>query len=289
MIDNGTEQIDIKTASRNLLYAVFRRLNKIILFLIFWIFLAAFLFFMQRNDYKISYYISSEYMSGQKIKLILTDIKNLIEQDKHGELSALLNVSEADIRKIKSFKVTTEEPDMMLSSNVNPSASFFFNETNTEIKISLKDSLNVNGLVDALNRFLSGSNYFKKIRKNEQVIVDMVNKNLEDQKKVLDSINQINISKFINPSSNIIFANDISEIKRNIYSIEERLINNKRGLVRIEDPVNLVNYPVLTKYSFLEAMLFSLLKSFILAVAGWLIWFGWITLRHHYRRFKATA
>jgi hypothetical protein len=289
MIDNGSEEIDVKTASRNLLYAVFRHINKIFLFFIFWILLAVVLFVFQRNNYKISYYVSSDYMSGQKIELILSDIKSLIEQEKYTDLSGLLNVPVADLKKIKSFKVAMEEPDMMLSSNVNPSPTFFFNETNTEIKIGLKDSLDVNRLVDALNNFISGSNYFKKIRKNEKVIVDMVNKNLEDQKKVLDSINLINISKFINPGSNIIFANDISEIKRNIYSIEERLINNKRGLVRIEDPVNLVNYPILKKYTFVEAALLAMLKSLILTVAASLVWLVWNALRHHYRRFKAVA
>jgi hypothetical protein len=289
MIDNGSEEIDVKTASRNLLYAVFRHLNKITRFFIFWILLAVVLLIFQGNNYKMSYYISSDYMSGQKIELILSDIKNMIEQEKYTDLSNLLNVPVADLKKIKSIKVAMEEPDMMLSSNVNPSPTFFFNETNTQIKIGLKDSLDVNKLVDALNHFISGSNYFKKIRKNEQVIVDMVNKNLEDQKRVLDSINQINISKFINPSSNIIFANDISEIKRNIYSIEERLINNKRGLVRIDDPINLVNYPILKKYTLMESILLALLKSFILTVAGSFVWLVWSTLRHQYKLFKASV
>lgn len=289
MIDNGSQEIDVKIASRNLMYVVFRNLRKIIWFIVFWILMATFLFFFQWDKLKIRYYISSDYMSGQKIELILTDIKSLIDQEKYNDLSNLLKVPVSDLKKINSFKVDMEEPDMMLSSNVNPSPTFYFNETNTEIRIVLNDSLDVNRLVDALNNFISGSNYFKKIRKNEQVIVDMVNKNLEDQKKVLDSINEINLSKFLNPGGNIIFANDISEIKRNMYSIEERLINNKRGLVRIEDPVNLVNYPILLKYTLQESVLVSLIKSLILTVAGSFLWFVLNTLHRQYRRYKATA
>jgi len=289
MIDNGSEQIDVKKSVSQLLYAVFRHLNKIIWFFIIWIVLAAFLFIFQRNNYKISYFISSDYMSGQKMELILLDIKNMLEQEKFTQLSGLLQVPVSDLKKIRSFKVDMEEPDMMLSSNVNPSPTFFFNETNTEIKIVLKDSLDVNRLVDALNNFISTSNYFKKIKKNEQVIVDMVNKNLEDQKKVLDSINQINMSKFVNPGGNIVFTNDISEIKRNIYSIEERLINNKRGLVRIQEPVNMENYPILKKYTFTESVFWSLIKSLIVTAFGALIWLIWNMLRIHYIRFKATV
>jgi hypothetical protein len=143
-------------------------------------------------------------------------------------------------------------------------------------------------LVDGLNHFITRSNYFQKIKKNEQVVIDMVNKNLEDQKVVLDSMNQINLTKFVSPNSNTMFANDISEIKRNIYSIEERLINNKRDLVRIESPVNLINYPVLKRLTFQESILLAFLKSFIIMIAIPIILFAWGGIHNAYKQFKET-
>jgi hypothetical protein len=289
MIDNGSVEIDLKKTFRNLLYLVFRHLNKIMLFFVFWSLLSVVLFLLQRNNFKVNYYISSDYLSGQKIELIVSDVKNLIDQKKFKDLSNLLNLPVTDLKKIESLETSTAESDMVLSSNVSSSPAFYFNETNTEIQIILKDSLNVNQLVDALNNFISGSNYFKKFRKNEQLMMDMVNSKLEDQKNVLDSINKINISKFMNPSSNIIFANDISEIKRNIYTIEERLINNKRGLVRLEDPVNLINYPILKKDSFLTSFLGAFFKSFFPTLLILLVWLVWNKLSYHYSRYKQTV
>jgi hypothetical protein len=289
MIDNGSVEIDLKKVSRSLLYFIFNHLKKIILFFIFWILLAVVFFLMQRNNFKVNYYISSDYLSGQKIELILSDVKNLIDQKKFKVLSNMLMLPVDDLEKIVTLNTSAAESDMVLSSNVSSSPAFYFNETNTEIQIILKDSLNINKLVDALNNFISGSNYFNKFRKNEKLMIDMVNNNLEDQKNVLDSINKINISKFMNPSSNIIFANDISEIKRNIYSIEERLINNKRGLVRLEDPVNMINYPILKKDSLMASFFAALFKSFFPVILICLFWIAWNKISYHYKNYKQTA
>jgi hypothetical protein len=295
MIDNGTKEIDLSKVFRNLLYQIFKNLNKIILFFLLWSLLFVVLFVRQKNHFRVVYYISSDFLSGQKIELILSDVKNLIEQNKYKELSNLLNVPITDLKKVVSLKTSPAESDIVLSSNLSSSpglddpAEFYFNETNTEIRFVFNDTLNVNQLVDALNNFISGSSYFKKFRKNERLMMDMLNRSLEDQKNVLDSINKINISKFMNPSSDIIFANDISEIKRNIYFIEERLIKNNRLLVRFEDPINLINYPILKKDSFLLSFSRALLKSFFLTISIWLVWFIWHKLSYQYRRYKQTV
>jgi hypothetical protein len=288
MIDSGTDEIHVKKVFDNVLYFFFRRLKKVLLWIVFLVVGAIGFHFIQSRTYNINYYISSDYISGQKIDLILTDIKHILEQKRYALLSGLLQVSESDLKKIKSFKIIIEDPEYMLSSNVNPSPGFYFNETNTQIKILLSDSLDVNTLVDGLNHFITRSNYFQKIKKNEQVVIDMVNKNLEDQKVVLDSMNQINLTKFVSPNSNTMFANDISEIKRNIYSIEERLINNKRELVRIESPVNLINYPVLKRLTFQESILLAFLKSFIIMIAIPIIVFAWGGIHNAYKQFKET-
>lgn len=288
MIDNGTEEIHLKKIWDNILFFFFRRLSIIFLFLTLWIIATLTFHYFQRKTFNISYYISSDYISGQKIDLILTDIKHMLDQKKYAQLSDLLKVPVEDLKKINSFKIFIEDPEYMLSSNVNPSPGFYFNETNTEIKIILNDSLDVNRLVDGLNNFVATSNYFKKIKKNEEIVIDRVNKTLEDQKVVLDSINRINLTKFISPNSNIIFANDISEIKRNIYSIEERLINNQREMVRIESPVNFINYPVLKRYSLQESLLKALFKSFILLTGFMIIGLFLKEISKAYRRFKET-
>jgi hypothetical protein len=288
MIDNGTEEIHLKKIFENLMFFFFRRLSKIFVLLFLWIALAYTFHYIQRKTYNIHYYISSDYISGQKIDLILSDIRHMLDQKKYSLLSDLIRMPVDDLKKINSFKIIIEEPEYMLSSNVSPTPGFYFNETNTQIKITLKDSLDVNRLVDGLNNFVAGSNYFKKIKKSEEIVLERVNKTLEDQKIVLDSINQINLKKFISPNGSVIFANDLSEIKRNMYSIEERLINNNRELVRIESPVNLINYPVLKKYSFQESVGMAILKSF-LVLSGLLI-FGYCMkgIRKAYIRFRAT-
>ncbi|MFN9710351.1 MAG: hypothetical protein ACK55K_02950 [Bacteroidota bacterium] len=210
----------------------------------------------------------------------------MVKESKYAFLSDMLKVPVADLKKIKSIKVDVESPEYMLSSNVNPSPGFYFNETNTQIQIYLNDSIDVKRLTNALNDYIAGSSYFQKIKKNEELVIEMVNDNLEKQKLVLDSINKINLSKFQNPSGNIIFANDISGIKSNIYAIEERLINNKRELARIQTPVNFVNYPTLNKYTLKESLLLGLLKSFILLTVLFAAGYFWKKIRAAYKLFR---
>jgi hypothetical protein len=159
-----------------------------------------------------------------------------------------------------------EDPEYLLSAGGELGPNYYYNETNTQVKIGLKDSLNVKDLVDHINAFIVHSNFFNKVKYNETAMVSLINKNLELQKTDLDSMNKLNLNKFTSPGSNIIYANDISEIKRNIYSIDEKLIRNQRGIIRLDDPINLINYPILVQPSLIEAILMAAIKSLLLLI-----------------------
>jgi hypothetical protein len=140
--------------------------------------------------------------------------------------------------------------------------------------------------VDALNDFIVSSNYFQKIKNNEIQNVLKLNQNLATQKMELDSINLLNMSKFIASSGNPVFFSDISEIKRNIYAIEERIINNNRGLELLEEPVNLVNYPILKKDKFVIRVLLALLKGLMISVLFSILFYLFVKIKKEYAHYK---
>ena len=267
MIDNGNREIDIKILLQRTLYSIFRNLKQLKFFVFFWFGLTLIFLLFQNNNFQLSYFISSDHMSGKKIELIYSDLQKLVKQNDYQRVSQLLKLPIEDAKKITSFKVSIQEPELLTSSNTAQSPNFYFNETNTQITLTLSDTTNVNKLVDALNDFIVSSNYFQKIKNNEIQSVLKLNQNLEIQKMELDSINLLNMSKFITSSGNPVFFNDISEIKRNIYTIEERIINNKRSLERLEEPVNLVNYPILKKDKLVISVALSLIKGLLITAA----------------------
>ena len=289
MIDNGSREIDIKIIIRKILYSLFSNLRQLKLFLYLWLAIALFFILFQNNKFQLSYYISSDHMSGQKIELIYSDLQKLVKQNDYQMVANLLKLPLADAKKITSFKVSMEEPELLTSSNTTQSPNFYFNETNTQIKLTLSDTTNVNKLVDALNDFIVSSNYFQKIKNNEIQGVVKLNKNLATQKMELDSINLLNMKKFITSAGTPIFFNDISEIKRNIYTIEERIINNNRGIERLEEPVNLVNYPILKKDKLPIRIVFGLLKGLIVSLIFSFFYFFIIKIRKEYILYRQTA
>ena len=286
MIDNGNREIDIKILLQRTLYSVFRNIKQLKLFVFIWFGIALFFLLFQNNKFQLSYFISSDHMSGQKIELIYSDLQKLVKQNDYQRVSQLLKLPMPDAKKITSFKVSMEEPELLTSSNTSQSPDFYFNETNTQITLTLSDTTNVNKLVDALNDFIVSSNYFQKIKNNEIQNVLKLNQNLATQKMELDSINLLNMSKFIASSGNPVFFSDISEIKRNIYAIEERIINNNRGLELLEEPVNLVNYPILKKDKFVIRVLLALLKGLMISVLFSILFYLFVKIKKEYAHYK---
>lgn len=286
MIDNGSTEIDLKNIFRNILYRIFFHRKVFSYFLLTWLLASLAFLSVQRTKYFLTYSISSDYMSGQKIELIYSDIKKMLQQKQINRLSSLLNLPVNEVKKIIGFSVDVEEPSASLQTSNNFKADFHFNETNTTLQITLTDTIHSSSLVHSFNHFISSSNYFQKIKKNELVSIEKINQNLESEKKELDSINQINLKKFIQSNGNVVLLNDLSQIKLNMYVIEERLINNKRGIDRIEEPINLISHPIIKKQSFLIQLLLAFAKG--LAVAGLLFsiysLFAW--LRKTFAAFK---
>jgi len=278
MIDNGTSEIDLKNIFTNILYSIFRHRRTFSFCILSWIVFSATFFAMQRTKYFLTYSISSDYMSGQKIELIYTDIKKLIQLKQYDRLSILLNLPLDEAKKIISFSVEVEEPSASLQTSNNFKADFHFNETNSAIKITLTDTIHSTTLVNTLNQFISSSNYFQKIKRNELVSIEKINQNLELEKKELDSLNQINMNKFMQSNGNVVLLNDLSQIKQNMYIIQERLINNKRGVDRIEEPINLISHPITRKQSVLSQILYAfgkglLVTGLLFAMYSMIVWF----------------
>jgi len=288
MIDNGSGEIDLRNATYNLFCFVFKNLKWIKIFLAVWLIGVVAFFFVERKNLKITYYVSTEYMSGQKMELILSDLKNLIKQNKYIQVANILKIPKKEAKKIASLKIIVEDPEFLTSFGGGVGLNYYFNETNTQISIELKDSINVINLVNSINLFITDSYYFNKIKGNEKIMVSLMNKNLEIQKKELDSMNKINLSKFMNTNSNIIYANDITEIKRNVYGIDEKLIKNNRGIVLLNEPINLLNYPILTKSTFLQVLLLASLQSLIIVLPMFLLYFFIIRTRRAFREYKSN-
>lgn len=286
MIDNGNREIDIKMLLQRFLYKVFRNLKQLRIFVFIWIGITLFFLLFQSDKFQLSYFISSDHMSGQKIELIYSDLQKLVKQNDYKRIAQFLKLPIADAKKITSFKVSIEEPELLTSSNTTQEPNFYFNETNTQITLTLSDTTNVNKLVDALNDFIVSSNYFQKIKTNEIQSVLRINQNLTTQKMELDSINFINMKKFITSSGNPVFFNDISGIKRNIYAIEERIINNNKGLERLEEPVNLVNYPILKKDKLVFRILTALLKGFLISIFISTLFYVYVKIKKEYALYK---
>jgi hypothetical protein len=213
----------------------------------------------------------------------------MISLKQYQSLSALLNLPVEEVKKINDFEIEIEEPSASLISNNDIKPAFHFNETNTTIKISLSDTTNSASLVPALNQFISGSNYFKKIKKNELITIQKINQQLEFEKKELDSINQINIRKFTQSTGNLLLLNDLSQIKQNIYNIEERLINNNRGLIMLEDPINIISHPIVYKQSFIIKLLIATAKGFAVAGLVFLLLSAAKWIRTTYNGFKLNS
>jgi hypothetical protein len=278
MIDNGTSEIDLKNIFKNILYSIFRHRRTFSFCMLSCIVFSAAFFTMQRTKYFLTYSISSDYMSGQKIELIYADIKKLIQLKQYDRLSILLNLPLDEAKKIISFSVEVEEPSASLQTSNNFKADFHFNETNTAIQITLTDTIHSTTLVNTLNQFISSSNYFQKIKRNELVSIEKINQNLELEKKELDSLNGINLNKFMKSNGNVVLLNELSQIKQNMYIIQERLINNKRGVDRIEEPINLINHPIRRKQSMLSQILYAIGKGLLVtgllfAVYSLILWF----------------
>jgi hypothetical protein len=289
MIDNGSTEIHLNQLTKSLFSKIFRNLRLFVGFLICWGVLVFFFLTVPKPKYFLTYSISSDYMSGQKIELIYSDIKKMISLKQHQQLSSLLNLSVEDVKNIEDFKIDVEEPSASLVSNNDIKPTFHFNETNTTIKISLSDTTNSSFLVPSLNQFISASNYFKKIKKNEIVTMGKINERLESEKKELDSINQINLRKFTQSTGSLLLLNDLSQIKQNIYLIEERLINNKRGVIMLEDPINIISHPILYKQSFIIKLLIATAKGLVIAGVVFLVLSTIIWTRKHYEGFKQNS
>jgi hypothetical protein len=63
-----------------------------------------------------------------------------------------------------------------------------------------------------------------------------------------------------------------------MYLIQERLINNKRGVDRIEEPINLISHPITRKQSVLSQIFYALGKGLLVtgllfAVYSLIVWF----------------
>ena len=289
MIDHGSSEIDVKKVVSNLFHFIFKNLKWVKIILITWILCAAIFLVVDRKSMKITYYVSTEYMSGQKIELILTDLKSLINQGKYIKLADILKMPLKEVKKIKSLKIAVEDPEYLISAGGDLGPNYYFNETNTQITVGLQDSIDIRKLVDGINQYVIYSNYFNKIKDNEKAMVALMNASLEAQKNELDVMNKINLNKFLNSSSNIIYANDISEIKRNVYGIDEKLIRNSRGIIRLNDPINLLNYPVLSKRSLAEAGFFAGLKSLIIVLSLFFLYFSITRIRKAFIAYKANA
>ena len=276
MIDNGSTEIHLNQILKSAVSIVFRNLKLFSGFLAAWVLLTIIFLVMPKTKYFLTYSISSNYMSGQKIELIYSDIKKFISGEQHQRLAELLNLPVEEVKKIRDFKVSIEEPSASLLTYNDIKPNFHFNETNTTIQITLADTTNNALLVPAFNQFISSSNYFKKIRKNELSSIEKINGSLNAEKKELDSINQINLRKFTQSSGSLLLLNDLSQIKQNIYLIEERLINNKQGMMMLEEPVNIISHPIVHKQSILVQILIAAGKG--LAIAGTLLMVLFIVL-----------
>lgn len=286
MIDNGSSEINLNQIFKSAVFKIFSNLKLFFGFFILWVGLTtAFLIFSQ-TKYFLTYSISSDYMSGQKIDLIYSDIKKFISGKEHQRLSGLLNLPVEEVKKIKDFKLSIEEPSASLLTNNDIKPNFQFNETNTTIQITLTDTTNNELLVPAFNQFISASNYFKKIKKNELISMEKINERLEAEKKELDSINQINLQKFTQSSGSLLLLNDLSQIKQNIYLIEERLINNKRGMSMLEDPVNIISHPIVIRQSVLMQILIAAGKGIAITAVLFFILFIYKKTKKAYHSFK---
>lgn len=288
MIDHGSGEVDLKKVTSQFYSFIFKHLNKVKVFLICWIALSTIFALLERYNLKITYYVSTEYMSGQKIELILEDMKNLIAMGEDDQLSDMLGMPVNEVKKIKSIWISVEDPEYLMSAGGELGPNYYFNETNTQITISLKDSTDVNRLVDRINNYILNSIFFQKVKLNEKITVSLMNSSLLTQKTELDSMNRLNLNKFLNNAGNIIYANDISEIKRNIYTIDEKLIKNNRGILRLEDPINLLNYPLLQKKKISELIFFSGLKSLMFLLPVFFLYFFTLRFRSAFLAFKQT-
>jgi hypothetical protein len=285
MIDNGTSEVDLKQTLQRMIHWLFRHLKSLQVYFLFVLVLSISFFFLQKRKFNLTYTISSDYMSGQKIEIIYDDIKKMIQYRQYSQLASLLKLPQEKIKDIAGFSLTVEEPFQNLQlSNVKP--DFHFNETNTSVKITLIDSGNAHELVDALNHFIASSNYFLKIKKNELISMQKINDNLEKEKKDLDSIHTINLQKFSKSNGNLILMNDLSQIKQNTYIIQERLINNRRGIERIEEPINLISHPIIQPQSTLMLMLIATAKGAAITTLGFLLLLIYKKTRNAYRSFK---
>jgi hypothetical protein len=288
MIDHGSGEVDLKKVTSQFYNFIFKHLKKVQVFLICWVALSSIFAFLDRRNLTITYYVSTEYMSGQKIELILEDMKNLIGIGEYKRFSAMIGMPVNEVKKIKSIWISVEDPEYLMSAGGELGPNYYFNETNTQITISLKDSTDVNRLVDRINNYILNSIFFQKVKLNEKVTVSLMNSSLEAQKTELDSMNRLNLNKFINNAGNIIYASDISEIKRNIYTIDEKLIKNNRGIIRLEDPINLLNYPITHKKKISELIFFSGLKSLMFLLPVFFLYFFTLRFRRAFLAYKQT-
>jgi len=289
MIDNGSVEIDLKEAMRKIAFSLFRNLKAVSLFLLCWALISISILFIQRQKYHLTFSISSDYMSGQKIELIYADLKKLIAQQQYETAARLLNTQTDQVKKIIGITVEVEDPDIAFQGNSNLKPDFYFNETNTTIRLTLTDTLQSDQLVASLNQFLATSSYFNKIKRNEIIATEKINESLEQQKKQLDSLHEINLRKFMTSGGSVVMLNDLSEIKKNIYLIEERLLNNKRGLLRIEEPINLINHPVIKKQTISVQILISLAKGLAITGSAFLLLFCISWFRKRYEEFKTAS
>lgn len=289
MIDNGSTEVRLNDIFKTVIIKIFRNLKTFFLFLISLSALTFLFLTIPQPKYFLTYSISSNYLSGQKIELIYSDVKKMISLKQYQTLSALLNLPVEEIMKIKDFKIEVDEPSAALISNNDFRPDFHFNETNTTFKILMSDTTNSASIVPALNNFLTGSNYFKKIKKNELITIEKINQQLEIEKKELDSINQINLRKFTQSTGSMLLMNDLSQIKQNIYNIEERLINNKRGLIMLEDPVNIISHPIVYKQSIIMNFLVAAIKALALVSLVFLVLSTAKWIRRTYTEFKLNS
>jgi hypothetical protein len=285
MIDNGTSEVDLKKILTQTLHWFFRHSKSLFLYFLLVLLLSIAFFIFQKQKFYLSYTISSDYMSGEKIEIIYGDVNKLLGQNQTTRLAALLHLPEKDIKKILGFKITVDEPFQNLQLN-NSKPDFHFNETNTSIKITLSDSSNAFQLVNALNNFVSSSNYFQKIKKNELLSIEKINENLQMEKRELDSIHEINLRKFSQSNGNLIMLNDLSQIKQNTYLIQERLISNFRGVDRLEDPINVISHPIVQPQSLFMIVLVSFAKGFAVITSIFIVFIVYRKAKKSYRLFK---
>jgi hypothetical protein len=277
MIDNGSVEINTGELIKKFLFRVFINIKTAGFFLLVWLGLTAYFFLSQRAKFNVSYSISSDYMSGQKMELIYADIKKLILLQQYDRLASLLELPLSEIKKIANFSVEVEEPVLSMQNYNNLRPDFHFNETNTLIQLSVTDTTNLTQIINSLTHFISTSNYFQKIKRNELASMEKINANLELEKKEMDSLNKINLQKFMQAGGSIILLSNLADIKKRSYEIEERLINNRRGLIRIENPVNLINYPIVKNASWIRNIVFS--GGFGLIITLACFGFFWIIIK----------